>query len=275
MKTLISVITVCLNAEKDIEFTIDSVLDQDFTEYEYLIQDGGSDDRTIEIAEGYRERFKERNIPFRIISEKDEGLYDAMNKAAGSAEGEWLIYMNAGDGFFDGDVLKNLSEEVSDKYDVLYGDAVMLEKDMYKLLRAENTDRLRVTNPICHQASLTRTEMIRKNPFDSRYKIAADFDFFLKLYLADADRIKKTDRVFSVFSLGGISNSNIFQREKEFNASRKQNGMKRVLFPGLLILAVVAFNLARNILKEIMGKGYYSKSRGWFSDRYEAVKTDV
>ncbi|MCR5012178.1 MAG: sodium-dependent transporter [Lachnospiraceae bacterium] len=81
MKTLISVITVCLNAEKDIEFTMDSVLDQDFTEYEYLIQDGGSDDRTIEIAEGYRERFKERNIPFRIISEKDEGLYDAMNKA--------------------------------------------------------------------------------------------------------------------------------------------------------------------------------------------------
>ena len=88
MKTLISVITVCLNAEKDIEYTIDSVLDQDFTDYEYLIQDGGSDDSTIEIAEKYGKYFENRNIPFRINSEKDTGLYDAMNKAVGRASGE-------------------------------------------------------------------------------------------------------------------------------------------------------------------------------------------
>ena len=275
MSILISVITVCLNAEKDIEYTINSVLDQDFTDYEYLIMDGGSDDSTIDIAERYRARFREKNISFDMVSEKDEGLYDAMNKAAGHAAGEWIIFINAGDALFDRNVLKNLSAEISDRYDVLYGDAVMLEKGMYKLLRAESVERLRNTNPICHQASITRTKAVRKYSFDSRYKIAADFDLFLKIYLSDADRFKELEMPFCVFKLGGISNSNILLREKEFDASRKMNGMKRVRFPGLLIMAVVVFNMLRDLFKEILGQGYYSQSRGWFNDRYEAVKADV
>ena len=275
MKTLISVITVCLNAEKDIEFTINSVLEQDFTGYEFLIQDGGSDDHTIGIAERYRELFKDKNIPFRIISEKDEGIYDAMNKAAGYADGEWVIYINAGDALFDKNVLRNLSLELSDRYDVLYGDAVMMDNGMYRMLRAGEAERLRNTNPICHQASITRTGIVRKYSFDCRYKIAADFDLFVKLYLKDADRVKKLDLVFCIFRLGGISNSNIRQREKEFYASRKQNGMKRMLFPRLLIMEVVAFNMFRDFCRKVMGQKYYSKSRGWFSDRHEAVKADV
>ena len=275
MKTLISVITVCLNAESDIAYTIDSVLDQDFADFEYLIMDGGSEDSTLEIAERYRARFKEKNISFDMISEKDKGLYDAMNKAAGRAAGEWIIFINAGDALFDRNVLKSLSAEVSEHYDVLYGDAVMLEKGMYKLLRAETVERLRNTNPICHQASLTRTATVRKYLFDERYKIAADFDLFLKIYVSDADRFKKLEMPFCVFRLGGISNSNILQREQEFDASRKANGIKRVMFPGLLIMAVVIFNMFRDITKEILGPGYYSPGRGWFNDRYETVKADV
>ncbi len=269
-KKLISVITVCLNAEKEIGFTIDSVLKQDYTNYEYLIKDGGSDDSTIEIAEKYINRFSEKNIPFRIISEKDEGLYDAMNQSAQYAKGEWIIYINSGDELFDNKVLSLLSSEISDQYDILYGDAVLTENEKYKLLKAGCLERFKYTNPICHQASLTRTDIIRKNLFDKRYFIASDFDLFLKLYLLNANRFKKTDISFCVFRLGGISNSRVLQREKEFNTSRKINGLKRVAFPHLQIMRIVFVEKIRKAAIIILGKGFYSENRGWYSDKYKA-----
>lgn len=269
-KKLISVITVCLNAEKEIGFTIDSVLKQDYTNYEYLIKDGGSDDSTIEIAEKYINRFSEKNIPFRIISEKDEGLYDAMNQSAQYAKGEWIIYINAGDELFDNKVLSLLSSEISDQYDILYGDAVLTENEKYKLLKAGCLERFKYTNPICHQASLTRTDIIRKNLFDKRYFIASDFDLFLRLYLLNDKRFKKPDIVFCVYRLGGVSNSRVFQREKEFNTSRKINGLKRVAFPHLQIMRIVFVEKIRKAAIIILGKGFYSENRGWYSDKYKA-----
>ena len=269
-KKLISVITVCLNAEKEIGFTIDSVLKQDYTNYEYLIKEGGSDDSTIEIAEKYINRFSEKNIPFRIISEKDEGLYDAMNQSAQYAKGEWIIYINAGDELFDNKVLSLLSSEISDQYDILYGDAVLTENEKYKLLKAGCLERFKYTNPICHQASLTRTDIIRKNLFDKRYFIASDFDLFLRLYLLNDKRFKKPDIVFCVYRLGGVSNSRVFQREKEFNTSRKINGLKRVAFPHLQIMRIVFVEKIRKAAIIILGKGFYSENRGWYSDKYKA-----
>ena len=269
-KKLISVITVCLNAEKEIGFTIDSVLKQDYTNYEYLIKDGGSDDSTIEIAEKYINRFSEKNIPFRIISEKDEGLYDAMNQSAQYAKGEWIIYINAGDELFDNKVLSLLSSEISDQYDILYGDAVLTENEKYKLLKAGCLERFKYTNPICHQASLTRTDIIRKNLFDKRYFIASDFDLFLRLYLLNDKRFKKPDIVFCVYRLGGVSNNRVFQREKEFNTSRKINGLKRVAFPHLQIMRIVFVEKIRKAAIIILGKGFYSENRGWYSDKYKA-----
>ncbi len=269
-KKLISVITVCLNAENEIGFTIDSVLKQDYTNYEYLIKDGGSDDSTIEIAEKYINRFSEKNIPFRIISEKDEGLYDAMNQSSQYAEGEWIIYINAGDELFDNNVLSRLSSEISDQYNVLYGDAVLTENEKYKLLKAGCLERFKYTNPICHQASLTRTDVIRKYLFDKRYFIASDFDLFLKLYLLDDNRLKKTDIVFCIYRLGGISNSRVLLREKEFNTSRKKNGLKRVIFPHLQIIKNVFIEEIRKIAVIILGNRFYSENRGWYSDKYKA-----
>ena len=268
-KILISVITVCLNAEKEIEYTIESILNQDFADFEYLIKDGQSDDSTLEIAEKYRNRFQEKNIPFRIISEKDEGLYDAMNQAAGCAEGEWIIYINAGDALFDEHVLKCLSSEISGSADVIYGDAVLLENDRYKLLKAGSIERFKNYNPICHQASLTRTEIIRKYSFDPKYEIAADFDLFLKACLSNEKGFKKTDFAFCVFRLGGISSKKIRQREKEFDASRKENGLKRAVFPHLQIFWIVVVDKIRTIAIKILGDQFYSEKRGWYSKRSE------
>ena len=96
-----SVITVCYNAENSIKGTIDSVITQDFDDYEYIIKDGGSTDKTPEIIYGIIKDHP--NI--KLISEKDEGIYDAMNKAVEVSSGELIIFLNSGDRFADSSVL--------------------------------------------------------------------------------------------------------------------------------------------------------------------------
>ena len=270
-KTLISVITVCLNSEADIERTIRSVLDQDGVDFEYLVKDGQSLDSTVRIAENYRNRFKKKSITYRIISQRDSGLYDAMNQAAGFASGEWIIYINAGDALYDNSVLSRLSSEISEGVDVVYGDAVQLDNDKYKLLKAKGIETIKYINPICHQAALTRTTIVKKYRFDLKYPIAADFDLFLRLYLSNENSFKKLNFPVCIFRLGGISSSRVFQREREFNTSRKINGLKRVPFPHLQILKIVLIDTIRKMAIKIMGSGFYSDRRGWYSDKEKAL----
>ena len=269
---LISVVTVCFNAEKDIEYTIESILNQDYAHYEYLIKDGGSLDSTIQIAEKYKDKFKEKNISFRIVSKIDNGIYDAMNKALEFISGEWVIYINAGDALYDNHTLSKLSEDVSPEYDILYGNAVLTDRGKYKLLKAGVEEDWQKTNPMCHQATLTRTDVVRKFLFDTRYEISADYDLSLRIYLADASRLKRLDYVMSIFMFGGMSDSKIFKREKEFNESRKINGLKRVAFPGLLIFKNVMVYVIRRWATVILKGGFYSKKRGWYSTKTEAAR---
>ena len=98
---------------------------------------------------------------------------------------------------------------------------------------------------------------------------------FLKLYVSGAQRFKKSDTIFCVFRLGGISDKRALQREKEFNESRKQNGMKRIVVPHLQILAISLYYLIRRIAIAVLGEKFYSPQRGWYSDKNEMVKTHV
>ena len=271
-KTCISVITVCKNAEKSIEYTIKSVLDQDYAAYEYLIWDGLSDDSTVTIAERFSDYFTAKNIPFRIISEKDGGIYDAMNKAAEYADGERILYLNAGDALFDRNTLSKLAAEISERYDVIYGNAALSENGKYKLLKAKDGSMFKYTNPVCHQAALTKKEVIIKYPFEKNYAIAADFDQFLKIYLSNEQALKKLDFTVCIFLLGGISGNEVLKRETEFNESRKKNGLKRVFLPHLQILENVLIDRIRRIAVRVLGPGFYSERRGWYSDRYKAVR---
>ena len=111
----VSVITVCFNSENEIRETIESVLKQDFTDYEYIVKDGKSQDRTISILHEYEEDFEKKGIVYRIISEKDGSIYRAMNEGIKFSNGEWLNFMNAGDTFANSSVLKNIFEKEYDE----------------------------------------------------------------------------------------------------------------------------------------------------------------
>ncbi|MDE6172707.1 MAG: glycosyltransferase, partial [Bacteroides sp.] len=120
-----SVITVTYNAEAVLEDTIQSVISQTYRHVEYIIVDGASKDRTLAIAERYRDHIT------RIVSEPDKGLYDAMNKGIGLATGDYLCFLNAGDSFHEDDTLQQMVHTLSGNElpDVMYGETALVYKE--------------------------------------------------------------------------------------------------------------------------------------------------
>ena len=106
----VSIITVCFNPGGEIIKTIESVLAQDFTDFEYVIEDGSSTDGTENVINAYRKKFEKRGIPLLYFSESDSGIYDAMNQAAGFALGDYVLFLNAGDRFYDEKVLSRAAK---------------------------------------------------------------------------------------------------------------------------------------------------------------------
>lgn len=116
-----SVITVCFNAEKVIRKTIESVLYQTYPPYEYIIIDGKSADGTLVVINSIRDEFKEKGINLIVVSEKDNGIYNAMNKGIDKASGDFISFLNAGD-WYEFDALANIEKFYEeDDFDLTYG----------------------------------------------------------------------------------------------------------------------------------------------------------
>ena len=109
MSLKFSVVTVVFNGENDIEKTMNSVLCQEYQPYEYIIVDGASTDSTLEIVNSFKERFSDKGVRFVVVSEKDTGIYNAMNKGAELATGDFVSFLNAGD-WYEKDALKNIND---------------------------------------------------------------------------------------------------------------------------------------------------------------------
>lgn len=210
----ISVITVCYNASKTIERTFNSVLSQADKNFEYIVIEGKSKDNTVEIIKAWEKTFLSAGIEFKWISEPDGGLYDAMNKGAQFATGEWIIYMNADDEFADPQSIGIAKKYLSPEIGVLYGDSVFITEKYRETRKAQDIDTIFKHLPFIPQSAFIRTEVQRKYSFDLKYKIAADYDSFLRMYLAGVV-FKRVEYCFSHFYVGGISNSNEWNTYKE------------------------------------------------------------
>lgn len=209
---LVSIVTVTWNAEKTIEATLQSVLSQTFTDYEYIIVDGQSSDSTYEIVCRYQEAFEDKGIRYIHISEKDNGIFDAMNKAISMASGEWINFMNADDKLHDTDVLEQLFVNTGDTYEnisVIYGNTVRVSADSTELGLAKPIEVMRLNMPFCHQSSFTRTSVMKEYKFDLNYRVA-DYNFFLRLFL-NGGEFRKTDVTIADYSVEGYSNQNKYK----------------------------------------------------------------
>ncbi|MDF3864456.1 glycosyltransferase family 2 protein [Pseudomonas denitrificans (nom. rej.)] len=176
-KPLFTIVTVTFNAESLLQQTIDSVLSQKFRDFEYIIVDGASTDGTVEIIR------KNADGVTRWISERDSGIYDAMNKGIDLASGEWVNFMNAGDLFASDDVLSSIAANVSDKDAVLYGDRYYIKDGRKELQCAKAIDTIFERMPFGHQSTFVRCDVLKSYKFNQTYKYAADYNLLMSLYL--------------------------------------------------------------------------------------------
>jgi len=197
MTLKISVITVCLNAKYTIQSCINSVINQEYENVEYIVIDGASNDGTFEIIESYKD-----SIDY-FISESDSGIYDAMNKGLELTSGNWIIFLNADDEFFDSQSLKKIVQGLKDPKKTYFGRAYVRYNGrlLYKKPNVYNEKWLNHYIPI-HQTVLLST--VHKNiKFDTTYKISADSIYLYNLSLVSEFEFLPVDMVY--FSLGGKS----------------------------------------------------------------------
>lgn len=211
----ISIITVCYNAEGTIRQTIESVLSQSHNAYEYLIIDGKSSDSTVYIAEDYIEAFKLKGISYRIISEKDNGIYSAMNKGTGLSTCEWLLFLNAGDELYNKNTIGELHKSIDESSDVIYGKVIYRYNNLVKLIENKQLSDIRTGMVFCHQSTIIRRAVMEKYGYDERYRIAADYNFFIQCYLNN-HTFKELDFPVSIFELGGESSNAIVHLREEY-----------------------------------------------------------
>jgi len=227
----ISVITVCFNCVSSIQKTIDSVLSQDYSEVEYIIIDGGSTDGTIEVINRYRDRIS------RIVSERDNGIYDAMNKGLSFASGEWVTFMNAGDAFTDSSVLSRVfSRQIPSNISFLYSNAWLYNKKSRKLHITNISEGV-----VLHQSSIYRKSLHQRfGPYlVTKPIIISDYLFFC--HVPEEEYLKIDDAVIAVFELGGVSSQRWCFNQKLcadviFNKITMGHAVLKYLFNPIIIL---------------------------------------
>jgi glycosyltransferase involved in cell wall biosynthesis len=198
---MISIITVCYNAEKEIERTMQSVLGQTYLDLEYIIIDGASRDNTVKKAKEIIGEYPQRRI--RLISEPDCGIYDAMNKGIKIAHGEWVNMMNAGDCFTNKYVLERIfSSPIPDNISFIYSDFFKMTSfgRYFRVVKSCSEGHISVV----HQSTIYRRNLHRYYGFYvvTPKIIISDYLFFLQIPI---QKMMKTDIVIARYQGGGIS----------------------------------------------------------------------
>jgi len=199
-----SIITVCYNSKKTIERTILSVLAQTYQNYEYIIVDGASTDGTVDIVKSYKEKYPNK---IKVISEKDAGIYDAMNKGIKYATGDLIGIVNSDD-YYEHDALDNILQTYDGKkYEIIYGMLRTLKKDKEVSVYIKNHQWIEedmITHPTCF---VTRDVYEDYGTYSLEYPFSADYEFMLRMSRNHQVTFKPVYKIISNFSLNGASAS--------------------------------------------------------------------
>lgn len=251
---LVSVVTVCYNAVTTIENTILSVLKQSYENIEYIIVDGGSKDGTIDIINKYKNRLAV------FISEKDNGIYDAMNKGIKAATGEWIIFRNSGDYFASENVVSEMfADKVDDDVIVLHGDCRIFDQYGYRDEKPYmlSDEYYPTVMPVFHPSSFIRLSYHKKHYFDLRFRSSSDFDFFTRCTLARC-RYEYRPILVSVMNAGeGMSVDNLKTVYKENYSLLCENGVLENTLKSKMKYFAICYNMRfRNWLKKWLPMKY-------------------
>lgn len=237
-----SIIIPTYNSERTIKRCLDSIVEQTFSDWEVLLMDGVSKDSTLEIARSYNDS------RIRIYSEPDKGIYDAMNKGIEKSKGEWLYFLGSDDYLYDAKVLENVSKELSDGYDVVYGES---DSHWSKMHRGEWTlDKIEANR--VHQAIFYNRNFFGNSlRYNLKYKICADYDMNMKWFLNKKYKHEYIPVVVSHMSEGGVSsqvNDDAFSRDFGLNMLRYNKHVLTAFYKRRAVRVYIAENPNHKIL---------------------------
>ena len=240
----ISIITVTFNAENVLERTLKSIQRQEYNNIESIIVDGASNDGTLEIVKKYPD------VVTKWISEKDNGLYDAMNKGLDLATGDYVWFLNAGDTIAKKNILDYFFGEEFTMRDIYYGETMIVDKKG----KSRGNRRLRTKQDmtwkdfrwgmlVCHQSVLVKRTIAPK--YNLNYKIAADYEWVLESFKR-AKLILGTKHKVSCYLEGGLSGKNIFKANKErFQIMKKYYGLIPTIWYNFLMVFRFLYTFAK------------------------------
>lgn len=203
----LSIITINLNNASGLRKTIESVVSQTFSDFEYIVIDGGSNDGSVDMIKEYSEK-----ITY-WVSEPDKGIYNAMNKGINKANGEYCLFLNSGDWLVDDNVIDSIfKNDVS--ADILFGNTIAINNDGTKLMKGPSTGNISayqlITNTLPHQGSYIKRSLFDiYGKYDECFEIVSDWKFFLEMILFKNVSVHYINSVVSIIDPNGISNKKV------------------------------------------------------------------
>lgn len=246
---LLSIITPTLNSQNLIEACLESVVNQTYRNIEHIIVDGLSNDDTIKVVTGFKNKNKDKRIF--IVSERDNGIYDAMNKGINLAKGEWLYFLGSDDLLYTKSTVQELLPHLRDlKLDIIYGNAILMisgQKYNGKFTKLKLLDQ-----NICHQSILVRKSVFdRIGKFNTDYVALSDWHFNMKWFNDRTIKHRYIDQIISYYYEDGYCFNN-----PDWNFSKDWSDNLRANFPLHIILLhkFTKKRYIRKILKYIKNK---------------------
>ena len=225
----LSIITVNYNDAKGLERTIKSVISQSYHDFEFIVIDGGSSDKSLGIIKKY-----EQHIDY-WVSEPDGGIYQGMNKGLRQAKGDYVNFMNSGDNFHSADVLERIFALDTDA-DIITGTHAgsphpNVGKDGISLYTL-------CTGAVDHQASFIKRDVALRHPYDENYKIVSDWKFFIEALVLDNCSFFYTETIVVDVDMTGISNTSLDLNRREREAVLKELFPERILTDYRLLMSI-------------------------------------
>jgi glycosyltransferase involved in cell wall biosynthesis len=253
---LITVVTVVFNAVDALEETILSVLGQTYPRLEYIVIDGGSTDGSLDVIRQYEQR-----ISF-WSSDKDRGIYDAMNQGLAKVNGDWVNFMNAGDMFYSSQTVADIFTANPRGATIIYGGVEILYPDLRRIELPGSPARLWQGMQFSHQAAFIDTKYHQAHPYNITNSIAADLEFFYQAYQEQVSFVA-TDKVIAKVITGGVSE---VKRVKTFLSSAdavcgaRRRPFIRLYFYGRALSALMRSAAKRCLPRSLVKKVIQMKS---------------
>jgi len=263
---MFSILVVSLNAGEKLKQTVQSILEQDYTDYEVIVKDGGSKDGSVDALETFTESLGEAEKErIRVIRQPDKSIYEGMNQATDYAKGAYYYFLNCGDVFHDKRALAQVAEVVQrdeanqEKHLIYYG-------NIFDVLRSQVVQ----SNPVidafacyrnvpCHQACIYHYSLFEERGYEVKYRVRGDYEHFLWSYFEKNASPKYVDVVLAAYEGGGFSETkeNRERSAREHKEITEKYMSKKKLFAYKLILAVTLAPLRTHMAESQRFAGVY------------------